>query len=230
MVIHHLYLFFLIFFFVAVSGIYSSTLIDINKERVDIKNLKSGDIILLGKKEINDSGILGATNSYYYHSGIIEIENGTAYVIEAAPQLTVRRIDLKSFVDSVHVERLEIKRFAYDDVAQRSVEIAKSKIGQRFDETFCGIKPRHQYCSGLVASSFNEAYKEINETSMDIFPYKEIDYNKKFWQDRITPEEASSHKSISPSDLDLHRGLSTIEICLRKKISQYNYSSSALDW
>ncbi|HLE12233.1 MAG: hypothetical protein A2504_13870 [Bdellovibrionales bacterium RIFOXYD12_FULL_39_22] len=218
----------IVFFFVTLLN--GATVVNPRKYTIDPSNLQTGDIILLGNQNVVGSEIGTATGSKFYHSGIIKIENGTAYIIEASRSDGVVKTSLGKL--SYLYDLFEIKRYPYEEVAARAAEIAEEqiKLNLPFDGSFCGNEVGH-YCSGLIGFSFNRAHQEINRTMEEIFKFEEIDYTQPFWRN-IHPRPENPHRSIAPADIERHRGLSNIEICLRNKVAQYsNYTTSTtLEW
>lgn len=124
-----------------------------------VTSLRSGDIIFHTSASSQSKAIQLATKSEYSHCGIIYVENGKTYVIEAKDP--VKRSSFEEFtrrgVDGKYVvKRLRnADEVLSDEVLQRMKKIAEKMIGKQYDEHF-NWSDDEIYCSELVWKIYHE--------------------------------------------------------------------------
>lgn len=96
----------------------------------------------------------------FAHVGIIFIDRGKPFVIEAIPKGGVTTITLEAYLsDALTIDGkpgVVIKRVRQDFSAERAIETAKSFLGQEYDWNFLPDNGKI-YCSELVYESFTDA-------------------------------------------------------------------------
>lgn len=148
--------------------------------------LRSGDLLFVRASQSSfDTAIVAATKSKqdtpnYTHVGIVEVDKGEVYVIEASPELGVVRVGLKQFEKAnphYDVYRLKNKQ----DFA-RIITRAKGYLGQPYD-FYYRVDNGKMYCTELVWESY------LDERGARIFEAKPMNfYDEKgrlpaYWQE-----------------------------------------------
>ena len=117
------------------------------------KSIKNGDIIFHSSLTSQSRAIQLATQSKYSHCGIIFIENGSLYVLEAVQP--VKKTPIVEWINRGKNNHYVIKRLNHadkvlnDSILFNMYRIGKSFVGKDYDYAFSWSDDRI-YCSELV--------------------------------------------------------------------------------
>lgn len=137
-----------------------------------VSELKTGDLILRhGKGFVSDAMLSFSTNDpQYSHSGIIEIENGQAFVIHAVggeenETNYTRREPIAVFCHPYSIHKFGVFRFCIEDsVMDDFVAQMKRYYAQKieFDLDFDMYTEEKMYCSEMIYKAMDIATKGKN--------------------------------------------------------------------
>ncbi len=169
------------------------------------EELRNGDIIFHASKSDQSKAIQLATGSEYSHCGIVYIEAGKTYVVEAVQP--VKRTPFEEFVkrgeDGAYVvKRLRnAENILTEQVLERMKIEGQKMIGKRYDSHF-NWSDEQIYCSELVWKIYERAtgielcpLKKMNDFDFSNPSVKEV--IKQRYKDQIPWEEPV----VSPADL-----------------------------
>ena len=169
------------------------------------EELRNGDIIFHASKSDQSKAIQLATGSEYSHCGIVYIEAGKTYVVEAVQP--VKRTQFEEFVkrgeDGAYVvKRLRnAENILTEQVLERMKIEGQKMIGKKYDSHF-NWSDDQIYCSELVWKIYERAagielcpLKKMNDFDFSNPIVKEV--IKQRYKDQIPWEEPV----VSPADL-----------------------------
>jgi hypothetical protein len=169
------------------------------------EEIRNGDIIFHASKSNQSKAIQLATGSEYSHCGIVYIEPGKTYVVEAVQP--VKRTPFDEFVkrgeDGAYVvKRLRnAENILTEQVLERMKIEGQKMIGKRYDSHF-NWSDDQIYCSELVWKIYERAagielcpLKKMNDFDFSNPIVKEV--IKQRYKDQIPWEEPV----VSPADL-----------------------------
>ena len=169
------------------------------------EELRNGDIIFHASKSDQSKAIQLATGSEYSHCGIVYIEAGKTYVVEAVQP--VKRTPFEEFVkrgeDGAYVvKRLRnAENILTEQVLERMKIEGQKMIGKKYDSHF-NWSDDQIYCSELVWKIYERAtgielcpLKKMNDFDFSNPIVKEV--IKQRYKDQIPWEEPV----VSPADL-----------------------------
>ncbi|MDR2125198.1 MAG: hypothetical protein LBP63_00015 [Prevotellaceae bacterium] len=142
-------------------------------------DLKSGDLLFQAGKSTALSDAIaqvtsGADSVNYTHVGIVSIEDGKIFVIEATPP-KVRKVIIDTFLNSSHkisgkpivaVGRLQSKYF---EIIPQAIKNAETYLGKPYDYVYSPDNDEY-YCSELVYLAFK------NNKGKPIFKAKKMTF------------------------------------------------------
>ena len=168
-------------------------------------SLRNGDIIFHASKSEQSKAIQLATGSEYSHCGIVYIEAGKAYVVEAVQP--VKRTPFDEFVKRGEGGEYVVKRLRNaeailtDQVLQQMKSEGQKMIGKNYDSHF-NWSDDQIYCSELVWKIYQRAtgielgeLKKMKDFDFSNRIVKEILHKR--YKDEIPWEEPV----ISPADI-----------------------------
>lgn len=168
-------------------------------------DLRNGDIIFHASKGDQSKAIQLATGSEYSHCGIIYIEAGKTYVVEAVQP--VKRTPFEEFVKRGENGAYVVKRLRNavniltEQVLQRMKNEGQKMIGKNYDSHF-NWSDDQIYCSELVWKIYQRAarielcpLKRMNDFDFSNPIVKEV--LKKRYKNQIPWEEPV----VSPADI-----------------------------
>mgnify|MGYP003875888379 CR=1 FL=1 len=131
-------------------------------ELPDVKQLRTGDIIVQTSASSQSLAIGWATKSLYTHVGMVRVYGGRAYVIEAVGP--VRVIPLAKFIAKGRLHHYAIFRLPGLTSAEehRLWRAAKTHLGKRYDLYF-SFANKSIYCSELVHLAYSAIGKPVGE-------------------------------------------------------------------
>ena len=185
-------------------------------------NLQSGDLLFqVGKSTMLSDAIAqvtsGKNNVNYTHVGIVSVENGNVFVIEATSP-KVRKVVIDTFLNDarkingkpiVAVGRLKSK---YYDIIPQAVKNAETYLGKPYDYVYSPDNDEY-YCSELVYL----AYK--NKNGKPVFKSKKMtfcDENGKMssaWIEHFAKHNApipEGRQGTNPGDLSKSKEIDII--------------------
>lgn len=120
---------------------------------------KNGDLIFQASNSSQADAIMWATGSQYSHVGIIEIDRGQEFVIEAIK--TVSRTPLKSWINRGRGAKYTVLRSDTIPQVERDliVTTARGYVGIPYDPFFT-FENKEIYCSELI----HLAYKKVGHS------------------------------------------------------------------
>jgi len=168
-------------------------------------SLRNGDIIFHASKSDQSKAIQLATGSEYSHCGIVYIEAGKTYVVEAVQP--VKRTPFEEFVERGEDGAYVVKRLRNaeniltEQALQRMKNEGQKMLGKRYDSHF-NWSDDQIYCSELVWKIYERAagielcpLKRMNDFDFSNPIVKEV--IKQRYKDQIPWEEPV----VSPADL-----------------------------
>lgn len=169
------------------------------------EELRNGDIIFHASKSDQSKAIQLATGSEYSHCGIVYIEAGKTYVVEAVQP--VKRTPFEEFVKRGENGAYVVKRLRNaeniltEQVLERMKIEGQKMIGKKYDSHF-NWSDDQIYCSELVWKIYERAarielcpLKKMNDFDFSNPIVKEV--IKQRYKDQIPWEEPV----VSPADL-----------------------------
>jgi len=169
------------------------------------EELRNGDIIFHVSRSDQSKAIQLATGSEYSHCGIVYIEAGKTYVVEAVQP--VKRTPFEEFVKRSEDGAYEVKRLRNaeiiltEQVLQRMKIEGQKMIGKNYDSHF-NWSDEEIYCSELVWKIYERAagielctLKKMNDFDFSNPIVKEV--IKQRYKDQIPWDE----QVVSPADI-----------------------------
>jgi hypothetical protein len=123
---------------------------------------QAGDLIFQTSSSKQSYAVMWASQSIYSHVGIIEIDHGKKYVIEAIAKVT--RTPLEDWIRRGRFHRYAVFRYKWISKDQQASIVRKAKhfLGVAYDIYFTS-KNTELYCSELVDSAYRRAGTPIGK-------------------------------------------------------------------
>ena len=168
--------------------------------------LKNGDLIFVGEGKGDFSKAISESTANhdsirFVHVGIIEIDNGETFVIEASPDEGVRKVSIQQFLE--HNPLIVIKRIKIDFPVEAMLEKAKSHIEEEYDWLYLPNNGK-MYCSELVYETY------LDKDGNHLFNSKPMNFRSpdgsmpQFWIDlfeRLGTPIPEGVEGTNPADL-----------------------------
>ena len=182
-------------------------------QKINEKELYNGDIIFQSSQSGQSKAVQLATHSKYSHVGLIYLEKGTPYVLEAVQP--VKKTPLSEWIKYGDEEKYLVKRLksGSDKINNGGAKIIaefKNYDGKNYDIYF-GWSDNEIYCSELVWKIYERVFgiKLCNLRKLKSFDLssKEV---KQIMERRYGDKIPYDEDVVAPSDLDESELLATI--------------------